>query len=70
MKAIRAKIGSRLQAGGAVVSSFLMGLSAASLLFADCLARPRVPNAGIAADWSAVGRDIKAATRRYEARDV
>ncbi len=43
----------------------LMGLSAASLLVAGALPRPKAPQGGVDGDWKAVGDDIRIAMSTY-----
>jgi hypothetical protein len=46
-------------------SGLLFGLSAASLMLANHLPRPRVPEEGLAADWNAVASDLECALNKH-----
>ena len=57
-----AKIGAHSKS---MAFGFVQGLSAASVLIADVIPRPRTPKATVRSDWEAVGQDIRQAALKH-----
>jgi hypothetical protein len=59
--------GKSAKSGRSLISGLLFGLSAASLLLANKLPRPKVPMEGLASDWDAIGGDLRNVLDRHGA---